>query len=471
MNARYLAKYSNGNASHGASMKMPANNHDLQHLRSWIQSKYIDKYWLEGGEEGANNDRRPSSSASSKSKSKDASAAAGRRKMMPRVHEPTLVVVPPPTAAPAPRADDPFSFPISSSAFESGGESWVAFNVGPSPAADCIADAAAPSPAAVAAVPPPAPPVAFQADFGQFSGQQQQQHMINSNASRLAEGDTTSTFDAFHGTAAPSFSAVAAIPPAPPAAFQADFGHFSGQLQQHVKNAENDRASAFDAFDGLSLKPTPAEIAPIARAHDVGTDTSIHRDHDDASPPKAALLEETTAMLRMLSAQQLMQVRQLVASMASSSAPGKSGHHSATAAGASSFAGNENRMNMIDSQKRQQQIDMAFGELVPLQSFLPERSRPQFSTQQQQAHTSPYPAQSGSAAPAHHVSTEQHFNDDIPQQAMGVGSNHAAVPAGSMRGPPDAAPSLPPPPPPPLAAAFASPALPLVEKEGNPFDF
>ncbi len=180
-------------------------------------------------------------------------------------------------------------------------------------------------------------------------------------------------------------------------------------------------------------------------------------------------------MLRKLNAQQLMQARQLIANImeSSTSAPSNDGHHNATAAGASSFAGNEiQQMNMNARQKRQQQINMAFGELVPMQSFLPAgKSGPQFSMQQHQAHPIPHPVQSASS-PGRYFSTEQHVTDGIPQQAMGVGNNNqAAMPTLSMRGPPDATLSSPPPPPPPAVASFASPALPLVEKEGNPFDF
>ena len=65
-------------------------------------------------------------------------------------------------------------------------------------------------------------------------------------------------------------------------------------------STENDRASAFDAFDGLSLTPTtPMEIAPIARVNDECTVSS--NNHDDVSPTTTAaalLLEETTTMLR-----------------------------------------------------------------------------------------------------------------------------------------------------------------------------
>jgi hypothetical protein len=392
--------------------------------------------------------------------------------------EPTLVAVPPPptaaTPAPPPQ-DDPFSFPISSSssAFKESDVSWDAFDdvVGPSSSSapnSAVADAAAaPSSAVAVAASPAAPPAAFQADFGNFSGQRQNH--------RLPERDKTSAaFDVFHGTAAPSCAAVAAVvPSAPPAAFQADFGNFSGQLNNN--STENDRASAFDAFDGLSLTPTPTEIAPIARVNDECTVSS--NSHDDVSPTTtaAALLEETSTMLQKLNAQQLMQVRQLIANImeSSSSAPSNDGHHNATAAGASPFAGNEIQTKMNASQKRQQQINMAFGELVPMQSFLPAaKSGPRFSMQQHQAHPIPRPVQSASA-PGQYFSTEQHFNDGIPQQAMGVSNNNqAAVPTGSIRGPPpDATLSSSPPPPPPVVAAFASPALPLVEKEGNPFDF
>ena len=387
--------------------------------------------------------------------------------------EPTLVAVPPPptaaTPAPPPQ-DDPFSFPISSSssAFENSDASWDAFDVvgrpsSSSAANSIVADAAAPS-SAVAVAASTAPPAAFQADFGNFSGQRQNH--------RLPERDKTSAaFDVFHGTAAPSFAAVAAVvPSAPPAAFQADFGNFSGQLNNN--STENDRASAFDAFDGLSLTPTPTEIAPIARVNDECTVSS--NSHDDVSPTTtaAALLEETSTMLQKLNAQQLMQVRQLIADMESSPAPLNNGHHNATAAGVSSFTGNEREMNINASQKRQQQINIAFGELVPMQSFLPAKSGSQFPMQQQQAHPLSHPLQSATA-PAQYFSTEQHFNDGIPQQAMGVSNNNqAVVPTGSMRGPPpDATLSSSPPPPPPVVAAFASPALPLVEKEGNPFDF
>ena len=378
---------------------------------------------------------------------------------MPKVHEPTLVAVPPLTATPAPQ-DDPFSFPVSSSAFKNSDESWDAFDVGLSSAANSIADASAPAPAVVVAA-SPAPTAAFQADFGKFSGHQQ--HIINYDASRLAERDKTSTFDAFHSTAAQS---LAVVSPTPPAAFQADFGKFSGQ-QQHLNNsAENDRASVFDAFDGLSLKPTPAEIAPITHVNDQCTVSS--NKGDDVSLPSAALLAETITMLQKLNAQQLMQVRQLIADMESSPAPLNNGHHNATAAGVSSFTGNEREMNINASQKRQQQINIAFGELVPMQSFLPAKSGSQFPMQQQQAHPLSHPLQSATA-PAQYFSTEQHFNNGIPQQAMGVSNNQAAVPTGSMRGPTDATLSLLPTA--PLVAAFVSPALPLVEKEGNPFDF
>ena len=238
--------------------------------------------------------------------------------------EPTLVAVPPPptaaTPAPPPQ-DDPFSFPISSSssAFENSDASWDAFDVvgrpsSSSAANSIVADAAAPS-SAVAVAASTAPPAAFQADFGNFSGQRQNH--------RLPERDKTSAaFDVFHGTAAPSFAAVAAVvPSAPPAAFQADFGNFSGQLNNN--STENDRASAFDAFDGLSLTPTPTEIAHIALANDECTVSS--NSHDDVSPTTtaAALLEETSTMLQKLNAQQLMQVRQLIANImeSSSSAP------------------------------------------------------------------------------------------------------------------------------------------------------
>jgi len=82
----------------------------------------------------------------------------------------------------------------------------------------------------------------------------------------------------------------------------ANFGNFSGQQQQQHMNknsTENYRASAFNAFDGLSLTPTPTEIAPIARVNDKCTVSS--NNHDDVSPTTTAaalLLEETTSMLQ-----------------------------------------------------------------------------------------------------------------------------------------------------------------------------
>jgi hypothetical protein len=269
VNARYLAKYNTNNASlrggssyddhqsgrmgGSMSMQMPTNNNNLQHLRSWIQLKYIDKYWFEG--EGGN-DCRPSSAA--KSKSKDA-LTTGRRKIMPKIHEPRT------STPPAPK-NDPFS--MSSSAFNNNDEAWDPFSGGSSSAANSIADAAAPSLAANAAVPQAAPELwdafsggsssaaNFIADaaapsLAVLAAAPPTSHNNNDEAWDAFSGGSSSTVNFIADVAAPSLAVVNAAPPTSPAAFQA-----------------NDKMRAFDAFDNLSLKPTPTETASITPVND-----------------------------------------------------------------------------------------------------------------------------------------------------------------------------------------------------------
>ena len=184
VNARYLAKY-DANAASSASaasgryydhnnrhnsnntrnvmasstMKSPQNNSDLQHLRSWIQQKYIVKCWYVGEGSGDEEGIRGSSST--------------RRKIMPanKVHRPTasLSSLPKPTSSTTSNTlhsttvshDDSFFDAIASSSTSTAAmtikvddaSSWDAFGGSSSS------------------------PAAFQADFGDFSGhQQQQQH-------------------------------------------------------------------------------------------------------------------------------------------------------------------------------------------------------------------------------------------------------------------------------------------------------
>ncbi len=167
------------------------------------------------------------------------------------------------------------------------------------------------------------------------------------------------------------------------------------------------------------------------------------------------MLRETTLLLQMLNPQQLMQVRQLISSMvsssSSSSSSGNDNHHTETAVGGTSF---DSHADKSVSQDRQRQINAAFGELVPMQSLLPSTSGPQFSMRQHHTTSGPYPVPSAPAAPAQYLPSES-------QQ------DHVAGPTGSTHTSPDATLPLSPPPP---VAALASPALPVVEKEGNPFD-
>jgi hypothetical protein len=228
---------------------------------------------------------------------------------------------------------------------------------------------------------------------------------------------------------------------------------------------------------GPPLPPSRTEmnqpIPPPIRHQEGQQDDSNDSNNDDAFVTTTELLKETTLMIQKLNPQQLMQVRQLIASMLSSSSSGYNCNHNATSA-ASSFSGMKSQMNIHASQTRQQQItvlgdvNMVAGGLFPMQSFPQAIPGPQFPMQQGQSPHLPHPIQSTST-PVQYFSTEHHFENGIPQQAMGISNNHTAVPMGSMHRPPDATLSLSPPPPP--IVAFASPALPPVEKEGNPFDF
>lgn len=178
VNARYLAKY-DANASSSSTggryndysnrhntrnvmasstMKPPQNNSDLQHLRSWIQQKYIVKCWYvgDGGDE-----------AGVGVGGSGGASEAGRRKIIPtQAHRPTssLSALPKPTSAPsksgtlhstAASHDDSFFDAIASSSTGATNkvDEWDAFGGSSSSGT----------------------PAAFQADFGAFSDQQQQQ--------------------------------------------------------------------------------------------------------------------------------------------------------------------------------------------------------------------------------------------------------------------------------------------------------
>ncbi len=196
VNARYLAKYDanaitsttsatsgryhdhsnrhNNNINHttrnvimaSSTMKPPQNNSDLQHLRSWIQQKYIVKCWYVGGGEdeiGAKKAGGPVGAGMT------SGGEAGRIKIMPtKVHRPTSSS----SSLPKPinktstsgtshstnaSHDDSFFDAIASSSaaahnkVNDASSSWDAFGGSLSPAA-------------------------FQADFGEFPEQQQQEH-------------------------------------------------------------------------------------------------------------------------------------------------------------------------------------------------------------------------------------------------------------------------------------------------------
>ncbi len=186
VNARYLAKY-DANASSSSTggryndysnrhnmrnviasstMKPPQNNSDLQHLRSWIQQKYIVKCWYvgDGGDDagvGAGGGGGGGGGAGA--------SELGRKKVMPaKVHRPTssLSSLPKPTSAPsisgtlhstAASHDDSFFDAIASSSTDATNkvDEWDAFG--------------GPSSSGISS------PAAFQANFGAFSEQQQQQ--------------------------------------------------------------------------------------------------------------------------------------------------------------------------------------------------------------------------------------------------------------------------------------------------------
>ena len=106
VNAIYLANYNSRNER----MKAPHNNTDLQHLRSWIQKKYIDKLWCDKEKErdsksassGSTNGGAARSPNRSKPKSNN---ETGRRKIMPNVKEQQQPAAPAPAASTQPPPD------------------------------------------------------------------------------------------------------------------------------------------------------------------------------------------------------------------------------------------------------------------------------------------------------------------------------------------------------------------------------
>ena len=113
-------------------MKPPQNNNDLQHLRSWIRQKYIDKHWCDnkgadGGGGGRGGTTTNSSSNSSSGTNGHSNKSTGRRKIMPKVKINNKE--PPVPAQVAEPAHDPFGFdsivPTSASTANDGG--WDAF--------------------------------------------------------------------------------------------------------------------------------------------------------------------------------------------------------------------------------------------------------------------------------------------------------------------------------------------------------
>jgi hypothetical protein len=200
VNAKFLARYD----PRRDRMKAPCNNTDLQHLRTWIKKKYIDKSYCAGEDAAAANTTASRSSVSSKSSS------SSRRKVTKSTTTPTA-------AAPTPAAD-PFGFdsiaPSSASARDT---SWDAFG-------------GTTTQQAVAPVPPPAATATtttFQADFGNMNG---------------------------NSSAAPSSAA-------PMPAFQADFGAMNHQPPAAAPAAAT--ATAFQADFGNNFsQPTMVSMPP-----------------------------------------------------------------------------------------------------------------------------------------------------------------------------------------------------------------
>ncbi|KAL9179299.1 hypothetical protein ACHAXT_008589 [Thalassiosira profunda] len=334
-------------------------------------------------------------------------------------------------------------------------------------------------------------------------------------------------------------------------------------------SADDDRKSAFDAFDGLSLEPTPAAygssaaseaIAPatapkkknlnFAPFHEgqkviynnsegaaMATIAKVHYDDelhpyytinlngrekqtDDAhlSLPgessqnaavatngSATVLQETVSMLQKLNPQQLMQIQQFVATMLSGSNQQ-----------AAPTSGQPLQMNTANNPQpqQQQQLDIPMAPMGgPPPPSAPVSAPTQMSLQQQQpgygmqaqpmgmGMTAPTPpGMPPPPAPAQYsaqpqMSTgvtppsvpapqqpQQPSSGGMPTQPVGMGTNASAVdPSGmprpppvpssghmSMNGDPQQAIDTPAAPP---AAAAPAPAMPPVEKEGNPFDF
>eukprot|EP00970_Alexandrium_tamarense_P006833 scaffold1201_cov199-Alexandrium_tamarense.AAC.7 len=372
--------------------------------------------------------------------------------------------------------------------------------------------------------------------FGQFPQQQinaQQEQSEADNVSTIQPIDMQQQNNQTQGMGANTQR------PAP--ANQPDFSEEqSDQVTSMNPNAfrsvESDKKSAFDAFDNLSLEPTPLESsaassssgtssaakaasalpqfqegqqvvftnstgssgATIMKAHYDDELKPYHainvngrgKQTDDAhlSLPnesntsnnsssftlsntnstasstldfgKSAKLQETVAMLQNLNVQELMQVQQFIANMGATnvqSASNESTPQLLNETGLSNKAPTQINMASVASMPYQYQQGMANGGMgvqMNLDSQMNNAYQPSsfqcpVNGLQNQASTS---VQQGPAIclPNHTM---------MQQQPMGMHQN----PAMSMQHQPNA-----PPPPPPQVPT--SPALPPVEKEGNPFD-
>lgn len=251
------------------------------------------------------------------------------------------------------------------------------------------------------------------------------------------------------------------------------------------QSVDNEKKSAFDAFDGLSLEPTPTSTmvkTPNSAQYHEGqqvfysnidgsclvTITKVH--YDDALHPfytvnlggrekqtddahlslpnggsmqqnsvvqgqindnngSALVLQETACMLQKLNSQQLMQVQQFIASLVSSG----NNHQASTP----SSSGQNTQINSANQQQQQQQ-HMSFGSIDSTSANTMDM-------------TPPPPYQSAAQPPAaqfsmQHQQQNQSNNHGMTQaqQPMGMAMNAPA--AGAAPTPPSA---MPPPPPPP----------------------
>jgi len=166
VNAKYLARYD----PRSDRMKAPHNNNDLQHLRSWIKMKYIDKAWCERDAAVQNN-------------------------------------------VAATRTSSSFdSITPSSAASSANNTSWDAF--GAAPAANFQVDfgnmnGTSPAPAVAPPAATPAMP-AFQADFGAMNGTTATPHQPPAPAATSFQANFGNNFSQ------PTMVSMPQMPPPPP---------------------------------------------------------------------------------------------------------------------------------------------------------------------------------------------------------------------------------------------------------------